>query len=477
MPDRQKINRRNFMSLAGSAAFGMLGARLANSSQDSKKLNIVFLLVDDLGWTDLGCYGSQYYETPNIDRLASQGMRFTNAYAACTVCSPTRASIISGKYPARVRITDWIAGHNRPYAKLRVPEFNYQLPLEEITIAEVMKQAGYTSASMGKWHLGGDPFYPDKQGFDLNVGGDHRGQPPSYFSPHRIPILKDGPKGEYMPDRLAREAVKFIDDNQDKPFLLYLPFYEVHTPLQAKKELIEYYQKKEKPGKQKNAKYAAMIHSTDEAVGKIMAKLEELGIANNTLIILTGDNGGLMNVTNNEPLRAGKGSAYEGGVREPLIVRWPGVVKPGSQCDEPVISVDYYPTMLEASGAPADPKQKLDGESIVPLLRDPDAKLKRNEIFWHYPHYHPGGAKPYGAVRQRDYKLLEFYEDGKLELYNLKDDIGESKDLSKKMPDKTAELHNLLKAWRLDCDAQMPHPNIDYDPERANNRAGQKKKK
>ncbi|MBN2329554.1 MAG: sulfatase [Candidatus Omnitrophica bacterium] len=439
---------------------------------DRKPLNVILFLVDDLGWTDLGCYGSRYYETPNIDRLASQGMRFTDAYAACTVCSPTRASIISGKYPGRVHITDWIPGHNRPFAPLRVPEFNYQLPLEEITIAEALKPAGYTSASMGKWHLGGDPFYPDKQGFDLNVGGDHRGQPPSYFSPHRIPILKDGPEGEYMPDRLAREANKFIADNRENSFFLYLPFYEVHTPLQAKQELIEYYEKKEKQGSQKNPKYAAMIHSTDEAVGKILAQLDELGLADNTLILFTGDNGGLMPVTGNEPLRAGKGSAYEGGVREPLIVRWPGVVKPGSVCSEPVISVDFYPTIVEAAGAQADPKQTLDGKSLVPLLKNPESTLDRDSIFWHYPHYHPGGAKPYGAIRRRDFKLIEFFEDGKLELYNLKDDIGETNDLAETMPEKTKELHDCLKSWRQEVQAQMPYPNPDYDPERKDQRPG-----
>ncbi|MGC9328482.1 MAG: sulfatase, partial [Candidatus Hinthialibacter sp.] len=357
---------------------------------------------------------------------------------------------------------------NRPFAPLRVPEFNYQLPLEEITIAEALKPAGYTSASMGKWHLGGDPFYPDKQGFDLNVGGDHRGQPPSYFSPHRIPILKDGPEGEYLPDRLAREANKFITDNRANPFFLYLPFYEVHTPLQAKQELIEYYEKKEKQGSQNNPKYAAMIHSTDEAVGKILACLDELGLADNTLILLTGDNGGLCRVTGNEPLRAGKGSAYEGGVREPLIVRWPGVVKPGSVCREPVISVDFYPTILEAVGAQADPKQTLDGKSLVPLLKNPESTLDRDCIFWHYPHYHPGGAKPYGAIRRRDFKLIEFFEDGKLELYNLKEDIGETHNLAERMPEKTQELHNLLQSWRREVQAQMPYSNPDYKPEKPN---------
>ncbi len=450
------------VSLAAFMGSGLGSNRRAGG--ENRPPNIILFLADDLGWTDLGCYGSLYYETPNIDRLAGEGMRFTDAYAACTVCSPTRASILSGKYPARLRITDWIPGHNRPFARLRVPEFNYQFPLEEITIAEALQPAGYISASMGKWHLGGDPFYPDKQGFDLNIAGDHRGQPPSYFSPHRIPILKDGPEGESISERLAREAVMFIEDNRERPFFLYLPFYEVHTPLQARKEIIEYYEKKEKHGSHKNPTYAAMIHRMDEAVGKVLAKVEELGLAGNTLVLFTSDNGGLIPVTGNEPLRVGKGSAYEGGVRVPLIARWPGTIQARSVCHEPAISVDFFPTILEAAGLMPESGHILDGQSLFPLFTHPDTALNRDALYWHYPHYHPGGATPYGAIRRRDWKLIEFFEDGKLELYNLKDDIGESKDLVGERPDIANEMQGLLQQWRDLVHAQMPRPNPDYDP-------------
>lgn len=468
MSTRWNRSRRDFLRMAGSVSLAVvLGSGLASNRRaggENRPPNVILFLADDLGWTDLGCYGSLYYETPNIDRLAEEGMRFTDAYSSCTVCSPTRASILTGKYPARVRITDWIPGHNRPFARLRVPEFHYQLPLEEITIAEALHSAGYISASMGKWHLGGDPFYPDKQGFDLNIAGDHRGQPPSYFSPHRIPILKDGPEGESLSERLAREAVKFIEDNRERPFFLYLPFYEVHTPLQAREETTEYYEKKEKHGNHKNPTYAAMIHRMDEAVGKVLAKVDGLGLAGNTLVLFTSDNGGLIPVTGNEPLRVGKGSAYEGGVRVPLIARWPGAIKAGRVCHEPAISVDFFPTILEAAGLVPESGHILDGQSLLPLFTHSDAALYRDALYWHYPHYHPGGARPYGAIRRRDWKLIEFFEDGKLELYNLKDDIGESNDLSSEMPDIVIKLRELLHRWRDSVNAQMPYANPEYDP-------------
>jgi arylsulfatase A-like enzyme len=431
--------------------------------------NVVFFLIDDLGWTDLGCFGSDLYETPNIDQLARQGMKFTNGYAACTVCSPTRAALMTGKYPARLHVTDWIHGSKRPNAKLSIPKWTEFLPQEEVTIAAALKGAGYVSASIGKWHLGDRPEdWPDRRGFEVNIAGFGAGSTPSYFSPYKIPTLTDGPVGEYLTDRLADEALRFISTNKDKPFFLYFPHYAVHTPLQAKKALIEKYQIKLKPGlRHTNTTYAAMIASMDEAVGRVTAKLADLGLSEKTIVVFTSDNGGLLRPsTTNVPLRAGKGSAYEGGVRVPLIVRWPGVTSPGSVCAEPVITPDFYPTLLEIAGAKGEPRHnaQVDGESIVPLLKDPKARLKRDGIYWHYPHYHPGGATPYGAVRARDWKLVEVYEDMHVELYNLREDLGEMHDLAKKIPGKAQEVRDLLHAWRKAVGAQMPTPNPSYKP-------------
>jgi arylsulfatase A len=433
----------------------------AAAADAAAKPNVVFILIDDLGWADVACYGSTFHETPEIDRLARQGMRFTDAYAACCVCSPTRASILTGKYPARLHLTNWIKGFRPANPKLLDPDWTMHLRHEEVTLAEALKPAGYASAAVGKWHLGDAEYRPETQGFDLNVGGDHRGQPPTYFSPFRIPGVPDGKPGDYLTDRLTDEAEKFMEANRDRPFFLYLSHYAVHTPLQAKKDLTEKYQAKVKPeSAQRNAVYAAMIDSVDESVGRVMRKLDALRIADRTAVFFTSDNGGLASVTSNAPLRAGKGSPWEGGVREPLIVAWPGVVKPGSVCNAPVSSVDYYPTILEMAGAAGDPRHNaaVDGESIVPLLKQ-TGSLKRSEVFWHFPHYHGGGATPYGAVRQGDYKLVEFYEDGRVELYNLKDDIGERRDLAGQMPEKAAALRRRLEGWRRDVGAQMPAPN------------------
>jgi arylsulfatase A-like enzyme len=434
----------------------------------AERPNVVFFLIDDLGWTDLGCFGSDLYETPHIDRLARDGMKFTNAYAACTVCSPTRAALLTGKYPARLHITDWIPGHLRPQGKLAVPEWTQYLPREEVTLATALKSAGYATGLFGKWHLGNEKQgWPDKHGFDLNVAGFHAGQPPSYFSPYRIPTLKDGPAGEYLTDRLTDEALRFIESNKDRPFFVYFPHYGVHTPLQAKKELIEKYQEKIKPGMaHTNATYAAMVASVDESVGRVTAKLAELGLTERTIVIFTSDNGGLLRSTTNGVIRAGKGSAYEGGVRVPAIVRWPGVTPAGSVCAEPIITPDFYPSLLHAANATGDAKHNasVDGEDLGPLLKDPSAKLKRPAIYWHYPHYHPGGATPYGAVRAGDWKLVEFFEDMHVELYNLKEDVSEKTDLAKQQPDRANELRDLLHAWRKAVGAQMPTPNPNAQP-------------
>ncbi len=425
--------------------------------------NIVFILADDLGWTDLGCFGSKFYQTPNIDRLAGQGMRFTDAYSACTVCSPSRASILTGQYPARLHITDWIAGHVRPKAPLRVPDWTMHLPLETMNLAKALKPAGYVCASIGKWHLGDKEFWPERQGFDLNVAGCAMGQPPDYFAPYRIPTLTDGPAGGFLSDRLTDEAVQFIQQNRQRPFFLYLPHYAVHTPLMAKPEVIHKYRQLADPkAPHHNPKYAGLIESVDDSVGAILRTLDELKLAGNTIIIFTSDNGGLLGSTSNIPLRAGKGSAYEGGVRVPLIVKWPGVTQPGSVCHTPVISPDFYPTLLALAGV-APSNEMVDGENLGPLLRQ-TGTLKRDAIYWHYPHYHPGGASPHGAIRQGDYRLVEFYEDHHVELYNLKDDLGETRDLAARLPEMTAALRQKLHAWRQQVGAQMPTPNPSHEP-------------
>ncbi|MSU25379.1 MAG: DUF4976 domain-containing protein [Opitutus sp.] len=438
--------------------------------------NIIFFLIDDWGWTDAACFGSKLYETPQVDRLAAQGMKFTQAYAACTVCSPTRAAVMTGKYPARLHLTDWIAGHNRPYAKLKIPMWTLQLPLEEKTIAEELKALGYATGMFGKWHLGGPAFYPEHQGFDVNVGGCDRGQPGAYFPPYGIVNIPDEQPGEFLSDRLTRDANKFIETNKDRPFFVYFPHYAVHTPLAGKPEVIEKYRRKLAAGTyaQTNPVYAALVESIDDSVGAVMKQLAALKLEEHTIIILTGDNGGLSGTVNaqgwhpgptrNDPLRLGKGSAYEGGVRVPLVVKWPGVTKAGSVCEAPVTSVDYFPTMLEiATGAPA---KGLDGESIAALLRG-GAQLQREAIFWHYPHYHPGSATPYSAIREGDWKLIHFFEDDRVELYNLRDDLGEKTDRAPTDPKKAAALRAKLTAWRTAVGAQLPTNNPNYDAARA----------
>ena len=436
--------------------------------------NVIFLLVDDWGWTDGACFGSDLYETPNIDRLVSQGMKFTDGYAACTVCSPTRAAVMTGKYPARLHVTDWIAGHNRKNAKLKIPDWTKYLPHEETTIAEALKPAGYKTIHLGKWHLTKPDLsmeaagYPTTHGFDVNIGGGRWGAPGNYFHPFSrvgrvLPFLpKNTKEGDYLTDVLTDAALKQITENKDRPFYVYFPYYNVHTPIQGKPEYVKRYREKiesldTKP-RHRNATYAAMVQSVDDSVGRLMAKLVELGIADNTVIFLTGDNGGLSRVTHNHPLRAGKGSNYEGGVRVPTVVKWPGMTKPGSVSAEPIISVDYYPTILEMCNVAGDAQHNkhVDGVSITGVLKDASAQLDRDAIYWHYPHYHPGGSTPYGAIRRRDWKLIEFYEDNHVELYNLKEDIGEKNNLAASHKAKAKELRDQLHAWRKDVGAQMP---------------------
>ena len=446
-------------------------ASFAAETAPTRHPNVIVILVDDMGQTDLSCYGSRFYETPNIDQLAKDGVRFANGYSACTVCSPTRAAMMTGKYPARLHITDWIAGHERPKAKLKIPEWQKFLPFEEITLAEQFKSAGYATASIGKWHLtpglkeGDEAYYPDKHGFDVNIGGYARGQPPSYVSPYKIPTLSDGPAGEFLTDREANEAVKFIDANKDKPFFIYLPHYAVHQPIAGKPDVVaKFKDKAEKTPdlKQKNATYAALVTSVDDSLGTIRAALKRLKLDDDTIIVFTTDNGGLLPTTDNSPLRAGKGSAYEGGVRVPLIVFWPGVAKAGLVETSPAITVDLYPTLLEMTGV--KPLQSLvDGISLAPLLKS-GAKPDRDAIFWHYPHYHPGGATPYSAIRSGDFRLVHFYEDGRDELYDLGNDISETKDLAATQPERAKALRTRLDTWLKSVDAQLPTANAAYDP-------------
>jgi len=459
-----------------------------------KKPNFIFILIDDMGWRDLVCYGSSFYETPNIDRLAKEGIIFTNAYAACPVCSPTRASIMSGKYPANIGLTNFIGGKTK--GKLIDAPYIDHLPLEERSIASALKEAGYSTWHVGKWHLGARPYYPDRHGFDVNIGGCHWGHPKQgYFSPWGIETLEDGPEGEYLTDRLTDEAIKLIKNNDGRPFFLNMWYYAVHIPIQAKEEYIEKYRiKAQKMGLDKvktfeegeyfpcehkkhqrvvrrlvqsDPAYAAMIQSLDENIGRLLRAVEKVGQSENTVVIFTSDNGGLATAegspTCNAPLSEGKGWMYEGGVRVPLIIKWPKVTKPGSVCSVPVTSTDFYPTILEIADLPLMPSQHEDGVSIVPLLRG-ENKLLREAIYWHYPHYGNQGGTPASSVRMGDYKLIEFFEDGHLELYNLKEDIGEKHNLVKEKPELARKMQKMLAEWREKMEAKIPEPNPDYVP-------------
>lgn len=429
--------------------------------------NVIMILVDDLGWADLGCTGSKLHETPSLDRLAAGGARFTQAYSACTVCSPTRAALLTGKYPARLHLTDWIAGHPAPIAELLPPDWTKRLPLEETTLAEAMRGAGYATAAIGKWHLGGEGFGPLAQGFDVNLGGDHRGQSPSYVSPYRLPELSDGPAGEFLTDRECDESLKFIRAHREQPFFVYLSHYAVHQPIAGKPAVIAKYRAKTPELPPERATYAALVESVDDSVGRIVATLEELGLTEKTLIVFTSDNGGLTTgakpPTDNAPLRAGKGSPYEGGVRVPLLVSWPGHVKAGTVDDTPVASIDLFPTIAELTGEPAP--AGLDGRSLAALLTG-DGRLDREALYWHYPHYHPGGARPYGAVRAGDLKLIQYDEDGHRELFDLAADPSETANVANQRPAESAALAMQLADWRQEVGAQMPTPNPAYEPAR-----------
>ena len=474
-------------------AFAILGIAVGRGyGADTPRPNVILILMDDLGWADLGCYGSTFHKSPNIDKLAAGGMKFTQAYAACPVCSPTRASILTGKWPARLHLTDWLPGRPDMSAQmLSRAAFRQELPLEEVTLAEHLKAAGYATASIGKWHLGGKGFGPREQGFEINISGSAAGSPPGYFKPFALgrdkkPLPEFGPEeewlagapdGAYLTDLLSDQAVKFIRQNKDGPFFLYLPHYAVHTPLQGKKDLIAKYDSGEKkPGQQDNPIYAAMLESADDGIGRILQTLDELNLTERTIILFTSDNGGLATAegpftppTINAPLREGKGHLYEGGIRVPLIARWSGQIKPGTSCETPVCSIDYLPTILDLCGTPGDKEQETgdrkqgDGLSLVPLLKQ-TGDVTREAFYWHYPHYSNQTARPGGAIRAGDYKLIEFYEDGRRELFNLKSDPREGTNLTDKEPEKVRELAEKLAAWRKSVDAQMMSPNPKYFP-------------
>lgn len=454
--------------------------------------NIVFILVDDLGWRDLACYGSDFYETPRIDRLAAEGMRFTDAYASCPVCSPTRASIMSGKYPARVGVTQYIGGHS--VGKLRDVPYMHCLPMNERSIATALRDGGYQTWHVGKWHLGERSTWPDRHGFDVNVAGCGWGMPKQgFFSPWGCPTIEDGPEGQHLTDGLTDAAVELLRQRDPhRPFFLHLSHYAVHTPIQAPDALVEKYRKKAdrlglneadalEPGEyypcqhkrtqrimrrkfQSHATYAAMVEHLDTAIGRLLDELEAQGLADDTLVVFTSDNGGLSSSesspTCNLPLAEGKGWMYEGGTRVCQMARWPGVVAAGRECAEPCTSPDWYPTLLEAAGLASDPQQHADGVSLMPLLRG--EPFERGPIFWHYPHYGNQGSKPAASVRHGDWKLIEFFEDGKLELYHLREDIGEARNRSDDQPERVEAMHAKLKAWRSEVEALIPKINPNY---------------
>lgn len=460
---------RLVLSVAALAA--LLSCAPATEESAAAPPNIILLLVDDMGYADVGVYGNTYHLTPNIDCLAADGMRFTDAYAAAPNCSPTRGSIMTGRWPARNGVTQYLPGNVLPHAKLLQAELPIGLPLSETILAEPLSQAGYATASIGKWHLGGGRYAPDKRGFDLNFAGGHWNAHQSMFAPHPFVDVPGAKDGDYLTDNLTQAALEFIEANREKPFFVYLPYYAIHSPIQAKEELIAHYAFRADPSGRNNATYAAMTEGVDESVGRIVAKLEELGLTDNTAIFFFSDNGGVPRVAFNGGFRAGKGFLYEGGIREPLIVKWPGVVPAGTVEKAPVTSVDFYPTILEMAGAADVAGHTVDGVSLMPLLEQ-SGSLERSEIYWHYPHYANAGSTPTSAIRQGEWKLIEFFEDGHVELYNLEDDPAEEHDRAGDMPEMAQQLRNVLGRWRESVGAKPAPPNPDYDPDKANERYG-----
>ena len=442
-------------------SLSVLAACSGGGSRESVSPNVVLVLVDDLGWMDLGCQGSTLYESPRIDALAAEGTRFTQAYSNCPVCSPSRAALMSGQNPGRVGFTGHITAigrHRYPESGAIVPPDDFMhLRREVVTVAEALREAGYVSASIGKWHLGDEPYWPTTQGFDTNVAGHTHGSPASYFFPYRKPEqtwnpdmpnldLSESGEGEYLTDRLTDEAVAFIDANQDRPFFLYLSHYAVHTPLEARQDLISKYEAKIAAGADgKNAVYAAMVETVDRSVGRVLDKLDELGLDERTVVAIASDNGGLASVTDNAPLRAGKGHLYEGGIRVPLIIRWPGHGVPGSLVHEPVTNADIYPFITNLAGLDADRYPAPDARDLGRLIEL--GAWQPRDLIWYYPHYSPQASAPGAAILSAGYKLIEFYDPPSVELYHLDSDISEERNLADRIPRKTEELRSLLNAW------------------------------
>lgn len=478
MSSKASQNRRQFLKTLAMGSLALTFNRCLCGCKTGqcrcnvgKKPNILLIMIDDMGWMDLCCQGNRQLDTPHMDRLASQGMRFTDAYAAAPVCSPTRAAMMTGQSPARLGITQHGTDGPRFWpedAPLQAAKTRDVLALEHVTLAEHMKAAGYATAFMGKWHLcgktkkgdqglGNPDYLPEKQGYDINIGGCALGGPPTFFDPYRICNIPPRKKGEYLPDRLVDEAMTYMQKNRNKPFFLTLWNYTVHWPMEAPQALIDKYEKRKGPGV-KDPRYAAMIEALDNAMGRLMKKLDDLGLADDTLVVFTSDNGGYMGVADNLPLRLGKGYLYEGGIRVPMFVRWPGRIKPGTTSAAPVITMDIFSTLLEAAGVTLPAGAIVDGESLMPVLSE-TGTLKRDALYFHYPNYawHKDNRLG-GAVREGDYKLIQWYDDRSVELYNLKDDIAEANDLAQRMPEKAKALTKKLNQWLSDSGAEMPQP-------------------
>jgi arylsulfatase A-like enzyme len=490
---RKISSRREFLkTMIGGAATALLpaGTLLRAARVNRKLLNFVFFLVDDFGWMDIGANNPHcFYDTPNIDRLARSGMNFTNGYAANPVCSPTRYSIMTGKYPTRAGATNFFRGVRS--GRFNPAVLNDRMPLDEVTLAEALKEHGYKTAFVGKWHLGSEEkYWPENQGFDINIGGWSMGSPKGgYFAPFDNPRLGDYPKGSHLPKVLTDESLKILDRYRNSPFLLYLAFYSVHIPLQGRDDLVAKYKAKRQKLlvaeeqefgpeeqvwpveeqrqvrlRQCHAVYAAMVEAMDEQIGRVLDKLEQLGIADNTAVVLMSDNGGLStsegSPTSNLPLRGGKGWLYEGGIREPFLICWPGVTKPGTESDVPVISTDFYPTILDMAGLPLKKDQHLDGVSLVPLLKGATS-IERDALYWHYPHYSNQGGFPGGAIRMGGFKLIERFEDGRVHLYDLQNDVGERQDLAAQYPQHVEQMRSRLHEWYKKVDAKFLQPKDD----------------
>ncbi|MFO7973537.1 MAG: sulfatase [Candidatus Hydrogenedentota bacterium] len=474
---KNAMNRRTFLKMAAVSA-GLLRAG-GGGAAPRVPPNVLLFVIDDLGWRDFGCYGNRWIDTPNFDRFAAESIRFTNAYANAPVCSPSRAALMTGQYPARLRFTGHITAigrHRHPDdSRIIPPDDRMFLRHVEISLAEMVEPVGYATAHIGKWHLGGEGYWPKDQGFDVNVGGWTHGSPPGYWYPYEnpdkewnssIPTLEGGEPGEYLTDRLADEAIAFIEAHREGPFFVHLSHYAVHTPLEAPGDLVAKYRERLSAAEDASIDpvYAAMVERVDRNFGHVMDSVERLGLKDNTAVIVFSDNGGLLSATDNRPLRLGKGSLYEGGIRVPLMVRWPGHIEPGSVCHEPVMGADLYPTIAGIVGEKAAPGSVIDGVDLAPLLAGKES-LDRDALYWYYPHYSPQEKQPAAAIRKGDYKLIEFYDPPDIELYNLEEDLSETQNLAPEMPEKAKELLEQLHQWLDSVDPKLHTLNPEHQKE------------